>query len=223
MKCLVIVAHPDDETIWMGGLMLRHPDWAWRIIALSRGNDPDRAPKFRMAARVYGAASAISDLDDSPVLASLSEDLREIKDRISAMLDETKGPPGLLFTHGVCGEYVRHIRHEQVHCAVEEMRTANELRGDLVYFAYADTNGVPAPIPAADADASIALRADEYTAKQRVIREIYGFTEGQFETQAAGRIEAFRFGTGNVSHLKALLESGLGIGTTPATKPGGTM
>ncbi len=25
-KCAVIVAHPDDETLWAGGLMLMHPE-----------------------------------------------------------------------------------------------------------------------------------------------------------------------------------------------------
>ena len=25
-KCAVIVAHPDDETLWAGGTMLMHPD-----------------------------------------------------------------------------------------------------------------------------------------------------------------------------------------------------
>ncbi len=238
MKCLVIVAHPDDETIWMGGLMLRHPDWAWRIIALSRCDDPDRAPKFGMAARVYGAASAMSDLDDSPILESLSQDLHEIKNRIREhgfgfqvsgsrtqtlesklqgtcsksgtrhpipdtrrLESDTRNQYDLVFTHGVHGEYERHIRHEQVHRAVEEMSASGELQGDCVFFAYADANPIHAP------DVSITLHANEYAAKQRVMREIYGFTDGQFETQAAGWIEAFRFGSGNVGNLKSLIES----------------
>ena len=25
-ECAVIVAHPDDETLWAGGLMLMHPE-----------------------------------------------------------------------------------------------------------------------------------------------------------------------------------------------------
>jgi LmbE family N-acetylglucosaminyl deacetylase len=231
LKCLVIVAHPDDETIWMGGLMLRHPDWAWRIISLSRGDDPDRAPKFRMAVRVYGATSAISDLDDSPILASLSQDLHEIKDRIRETSSKFQIPssktqipdskfqvrnptPGtrhptpetgnlydMVFTHGAHGEYERHLRHEQVHRVVKEMLADGELHGDLVYFAYADSNTAP------DAEIIITLHPEEYASKQRVIREIYGFADGQFETQSAGRVEAFRFESRNLSQLKAILES----------------
>jgi LmbE family N-acetylglucosaminyl deacetylase len=28
----VIVAHPDDEVLWAGGLMLMHPDSNWTVI-----------------------------------------------------------------------------------------------------------------------------------------------------------------------------------------------
>jgi LmbE family N-acetylglucosaminyl deacetylase len=42
----VIVAHPDDETLWAGGTILSHPSWQWFIVCLCRGSDKDRAPKF---------------------------------------------------------------------------------------------------------------------------------------------------------------------------------
>ena len=25
----MIVAHPDDETLWAGGTILKHPEWHW--------------------------------------------------------------------------------------------------------------------------------------------------------------------------------------------------
>ena len=45
----VVVAHPDDETLWAGGLLLGHPEWSPFIVTLCRGQDPDRAPKFQRA------------------------------------------------------------------------------------------------------------------------------------------------------------------------------
>jgi LmbE family N-acetylglucosaminyl deacetylase len=27
----VIIAHPDDETLWAGGIILSHPSWLWFI------------------------------------------------------------------------------------------------------------------------------------------------------------------------------------------------
>jgi hypothetical protein len=36
MKAAIIVAHPDDETIWSGGLILKKPEWQWTVLSLCR-------------------------------------------------------------------------------------------------------------------------------------------------------------------------------------------
>ena len=64
-KALVIVAHPDDETIWMGGYILRYTDWDWTVVSLCRVNDEDREPRFRNVCNLFGAESYIFDLDDN--------------------------------------------------------------------------------------------------------------------------------------------------------------
>ena len=33
---LVVSAHPDDETLWAGGLLLSHPEWEPFIVTLCR-------------------------------------------------------------------------------------------------------------------------------------------------------------------------------------------
>jgi len=63
-RALIVVAHPDDETIWAGGVLLRHKNISWTIFSLCRKDDEDRMPKFFLAAKFYKACGIISDLDD---------------------------------------------------------------------------------------------------------------------------------------------------------------
>lgn len=189
LKCLVVVAHPDDEVIWMGGTILKYGAWDWRVLALCRADDADREPRFRQSIRALGARGSISDLDDSsPVLAPLSLDLYEIKDRIKA-LDEREFD--MIFTHGLRGEYTSHERHPQTHKVVKKLIESGDFTGDLISFAYEDGEGAYRPRPAADAQIIVSLNLDEYARKQNIIENIYGFHRGSIEYDAAGPLEAF--------------------------------
>ncbi len=54
-RVAIIVAHPDDETLWAGGTILSHPEWECFVVSLCRKSDPDRAPKFKKVLEVLGA------------------------------------------------------------------------------------------------------------------------------------------------------------------------
>src|SRR5579871_2650849 len=70
-RAAVVVAHPDDETLWCGGYVLTHPEYLWRIVTLCRASDPDRAPRFRRLLQRLGAEGEMADLDDGPDQAPL--------------------------------------------------------------------------------------------------------------------------------------------------------
>src|SRR3989344_9368628 len=127
-KALVIVAHPDDETIWMGGMILRNLNWDWTILSLCRKDDPDRAPKFERVCNEYGASCIISDLDDEE---DLKLDIEDIVDKIESLLVDKEY--NFIFTHGENGEY-GHQRHLEVHKAVRRSIEKGLLKCEKLYF-----------------------------------------------------------------------------------------
>ena len=192
-KALMIVAHPDDEIIWAGGLILQNPDWDWTIFSLCRASDKDRAPKFRKVCKYLKSKSIISDLDDES-----GEPLpgRAVKNLILSNLKEKNYD--YIFTHGSNGEY-GHIRHLDVHRAVTELVKENKLKcKKLYFFAYIpgsqrSLHDKKTFIPIADkkADWQIKLTNKQHQKKLKIITEIYGFKHPVFETMAADDEEAF--------------------------------
>ena len=106
----VIVAHPDDETLWAGGLILSHPEWSLRIASICRGDDADRAPKFQKVLARLNAEGGMANLDDGPEQTPLSDHM--LRETVLSLLPERDYD--LIITHAPCGEYTRHRRHEEV-------------------------------------------------------------------------------------------------------------
>src|SRR5690554_5968831 len=133
MNAAIIVAHPDDEIIWCGGLILQRPQWQWTVLSLTRADDPVRRPRFESVCSQLGAQGLISNLDDSPTLAAI-DPAKDIGGRILDFLGARRW--GIILTHGPAGEY-GHLRHIQVHREVGRIVATGALSCRILWtFAY---------------------------------------------------------------------------------------
>ena len=96
----IIVAHPDDETLWAGGTILSQPSWRCFIVTLCRASDADRAPKFFRALKEFGAEGKMGDLDDGPDQVPLAED--QLQEALLQLLPQNYFD--LILTHSPVGE-----------------------------------------------------------------------------------------------------------------------
>ena len=187
-RCVVVVAHPDDETLWTGGTMLMHPGRDWTVMTLCRKSDPDRAPRFFKALERLNAVGVMADLDDGPEQIQL--DLRKVQATILELLPSREFD--LMITHGLSGEYTRHRRHEETARAVEALRESGALSvKELWMFAYEDGGGNYLPRPIDDADFTIQLPGEIWRKKYDIITNVYGFDPDSFEAKTAPKKEAF--------------------------------
>jgi hypothetical protein len=119
----IVVAHPDDEILWAGGLPLHFRDRRWTIICCSIPiRDPIRAYKFFDVCEALGARGRILPYVH-PERAFPLENMDQLD----------LSPYDTIITHNEVGEY-GHFQHKWVNAFVREHYTSNSKR--ILTFGY---------------------------------------------------------------------------------------
>ncbi len=157
---LIIIAHPDDETLFFSGLIQnKAPKYAWEIICVTDGNADGqgnrRHRQFKRACQSLGVTKTqwwgFPDRFESRIpLSALTKKLQEF-----ILTSHTD----IVFTHNVLGEY-GHPHHQDVSFAVHQVfQTTSIPVFSTAYNAYPELK--------------INLTAAEFQLKTKILSTIY--------------------------------------------------
>ena len=184
----IIVAHPDDETLWAGGTILAHPFWNCFVVCLCRKNDEERATKFYKVLKILNATGIMGDLDDEPEQKPLLNN--EVERAILNLLPQTHFD--LIITHNPNGEYTKHLRHEEIGNAVISLWNKGKISTKQLWiFAYEDGNKAYFPKATQNTSVYEVLESAAWQKKYDLITDVYGFEKTSWEAQTTPKAEAF--------------------------------
>jgi LmbE family N-acetylglucosaminyl deacetylase len=123
-KALLVVAHPDDETIFAGGLLLLSRETRWTIVCCTDEGNATRQNEFLCACESMAKHSGNII---EPIFLNLI--LKNEKHSDHQVLVEALSPVAkgydIVFTHNSQGEY-GHEHHKLVHnCVIEAVDTSD--------------------------------------------------------------------------------------------------
>ncbi|HEY8280372.1 MAG TPA: PIG-L family deacetylase [Bdellovibrionota bacterium] len=171
---LLVVAHPDDETIFFSGVLLGKRDLPWRVVCLTDGNadgrGAERQAEFRAATKLLGAKA--SEQWDYKDIFEQRLPVDEIAARLRAL-----PAPKEVYSHGPLGEY-GHPHHQD--CSLAVHRAFPKLK-------------IFSPAWNCNADFVMKLSPAQFKKKSYAFAEIYGKETARFVTIVPNMpVEGFR-------------------------------
>jgi|GEM_PF-892361 len=109
---LLVVAHPDDETIFFSGPLLTMRDLPWHVVCLTDGNADGRGAERHAELLAATKLLGVKHVHHWDFLDLFEKRLpvNEVEDRLRR-LTEVLGQPKEVYTHGPMGEY-GHPHHQ---------------------------------------------------------------------------------------------------------------
>ena len=127
---LMIVAHPDDETIW-GGAHLLSEDYL--VVCITCGNDKTRVEEFKQALAISNDQYLMLNYPDK--VSGKRDDWKDSKMGITKDLKKIMSLKNWdkIVTHNKEGEY-GHIHHKMSHDIVTSIFDNGSVKGRLYFF-----------------------------------------------------------------------------------------
>jgi LmbE family N-acetylglucosaminyl deacetylase len=190
---LLMIAHPDDETIFFSGLLLRRRARPWKIICATDGNADGQGKRRRRQFERATGLLGVRDTEWWGFTDKFSKRLpvEELTARLSAL-----PTPHEVFTHGVIGEYM-HPHHQDVSLSVHRAFAGHPRVYSAAYNAFPELR--------------VHLDKKEFELKAKLLTDIYGSETTRFlnllpATSSEGFFRA------RLEEIEAIYEFNAGLG-----------
>jgi LmbE family N-acetylglucosaminyl deacetylase len=110
---LMIVAHPDDESLWGGAQLIMSN--GWKVVCCTNGNNPVRRAEFEAVMEQTKSDFEMWNYGDSQFVPLNEVPLKADLERVFFSQQWSK-----IVTHNAVGEY-GHLHHVQIHNLVKQI------------------------------------------------------------------------------------------------------
>ena len=127
---LMIVAHPDDETIWGGAHLI---EGNYTVLCITNGNNKERKTEFKKAIKLTHSKGIILSYPDKTngKRDNWNSSKKKITKEIKKIIQSKNW--NLIVTHNPDGEY-GHIHHKMISQIVTKIVKKDKETNKLVYF-----------------------------------------------------------------------------------------